>query len=156
MSVAPPSDCRIRPAGSADVPDLFRIRTSVAENAMTMAELAAEGITPASIAAMLESGQAAAWLAFRCGRAAGFAMARREQGDVFALFVLPEHEGRGIGGALLGQAERWLADQGVAEPWLCTGAEPGLRAPGFYRAMGWQAAGRMPDGQLRFVRRPGG
>ncbi|WP_222182885.1 GNAT family N-acetyltransferase [Geminicoccus harenae] len=142
----------VRPAGIADVPALFRIRTAVVENAMTTAELAALGITPSSIAADLDRGEAVAWLALCGGQEAGFSMVRSAEGDVFALFVLPTYEGRGIGRALLREAERWLADRGVVEAWLCTGAEPGLRAPGFYRAAGWREAGRMPDGQLRFVR----
>ncbi|WP_159710914.1 GNAT family N-acetyltransferase, partial [Geminicoccus flavidas] len=142
----------IWPAGIADVPALFRIRTAVVENAMTMAELAALGITPPSVAAALSRGEAAGWLALWGGQEAGFSMVRPAEGDVFALFVLPTYEGRGIGRALLREAERCLADRGVAEAWLCTGAEPGLRAPGFYRAVGWREAGRMPDGQLRFVR----
>jgi len=147
-----PTEFLVRPAGVADVPALFRIRTAVVENVMTMAELAALGITPSGIAAALSHGEAVAWVALCEGREAGFSMVRPVEGDVFALFVLPTHEGRGIGRALLREAERWLAGRGMTEAWLCTGAEPGLRVPGFYRAAGWREAGRMSDGQLRFVR----
>lgn len=143
----------VRPAGEADIPALFAIRTGVRENHMDVQELARAGVTPAAVAALLRDGGAAAWLAEWAGRPAGFAMARADAGDVFALFVLPGFEGRGLGSTLLREAERWLARRGVEEAWLLTGGEPGLRAPGFYAARGWRAAGREADGQIRFTKR---
>ena len=143
----------VRPAGEADIPALFAIRTAVRENHTDLRELARAGVTPAAVAAVLRDGTAAAWLGERDGRPAGFGMARADEGDVFALFVLPEFEGRGLGSLLLREAERWLALRGVGEAWLLTGGEPGLRAPGFYAARGWRATGREADGQIGFSKR---
>ncbi len=138
----------LRAATAADIPAIFAIRLAVRENAMTMAELAANGVTPKAVAGLLAT-TAAGWIA---GAAEGFAIADAEDGNLFALFVRPEREGRGLGRALLRQAESWLASQGWREAWLWTGADRRLRAQGFYRAQGWQNSGWAPAGEERLVR----
>ena len=143
----------IRPAGEADIPAIFSIRTAVTENHMSAAELAAAGITPAMVATSMRAGTAALWLATHRGQACGFAMARADKGDLFALFVLRHAEGLGIGTALLQEAETWLGAHGVTEAWLMTGGEPGLRAPGFYESRCWRLDGTDEDGTLRYVKR---
>jgi len=80
-------------------------------------------------------------------------MADADIGTLFALFVRPEHEGRGIGRALLAAAERWLFDSGRAEIWLLTGAAPALRAHRLYTRAGWRLDGPAEDGQVRYVKR---
>jgi GNAT superfamily N-acetyltransferase len=143
----------LRPATVVDVPTLFAIRTGVRENHMNLEELALAGVTPESVVDLIRSGSAATWIGLWDGEPAAFAMARADRGDVFALFVLPEMEGRGLGGALLSAAEAWLASRGVGTAWLLTGGEPGLKAARFYAAQGWLAKGRQPDGQIRFSKR---
>lgn len=142
----------IRPAAIADIPTLFAIRTAVRENHMSMSELAAAGVTPDAVAELLTSGDAAAWIGLCEGKPSGFSMVRLGEGDVFALFVLPDAEGRGLGSLLLAEAEKWLAFCGVETAWLLTGGEPGLRAASFYASRGWRLAGRERDGQLRFTK----
>jgi len=138
----------LRPATAADIPVLFEIRLAVRENAASRGALTAGGVTPRAVARMLANG-AAAWIA---GAGAGFAMADARDGNLFALFVRPGQEGQGLGRALLRQAEAWLAGRGWRQAWLLTGADPSLRAQGFYRAQGWRVAGRAPRGEQRFVR----
>jgi GNAT superfamily N-acetyltransferase len=53
--------------------------------------------------------------------------------EVRAMFVLPEHSGRGVGRALLTAAERAIAESGRDRAWLVA-TESGL---GFYRAAGY-------------------
>jgi GNAT superfamily N-acetyltransferase len=66
-------------------------------------------------------------------------------------FLLPEHEGRGVGKALLGRVTAWLIEHGCSTPWLMTTANPRLRAQGFYLAQGWRATGQVnEDGEERF------
>jgi GNAT superfamily N-acetyltransferase len=105
------------------------------------------------VAKCLREGTAAVWLATHRGAACGFAMARADTGDLFALFVLRRAEGLGIGTALLQEAETWLGAHGVSEAWLMTGGEPGLRAPGFYESRCWRLDGTDEDGTLRYVKR---
>lgn len=141
----------IRVATPADVEALFDVRTSVRENHQGREELAALGVTPESVAEMLRT-SSRAWLAEMDRRAAAFAMADAALGTVFALFVRPGYEGRGLGRALLAEAERWLFARGWDEVWLLTGSDERLRARGFYRRLGWRDAGVQPDGQVKLVR----
>lgn len=146
---------RVRTATEADVEALFEVRTSVRENHQGLEELAGLGVTPESVAAMLRA-TARAWVAEEDGRALAFSMADAAEGTVFAMFVRPGHEGRGLGRTLMREAEGWLFAAGWSEIWLLTGGDPALRAHGFYRRLGWESAGVQPDGQLRYVKRSPG
>jgi GNAT superfamily N-acetyltransferase len=133
-----------RIATAEDVPDLFRVRTSVWENHQSEEELAALGVTRGSVSQMLGSGQARAWCAIENGAIVGFSMARRSGRDVFALFVLPEFEGRGIGASLLKLAVAWLRQQSGQPIRLTT--ERCTRAYSLYLLWGWREVGELDDG----------
>src|SRR5262249_43787465 len=109
-----------RVAVEADMAGISRVRTSVAENLLTVAQLEERGITNASVAASLRT-SAKGWVAVRDGEIVGFSIADRNSQCLFALFVLPAHEGRGIGGRLLELAVTWLWANGVQRAWLNTG-----------------------------------
>lgn len=79
------------------------------------------------------------WVAEADGAILGFCIAALD-GEVWALFVRPGCEGRGVGQALMAACVDWLAAQGVGEASLETGA--GTRAERFYRRFGWIEAGR--------------
>lgn len=79
------------------------------------------------------------WVAELEGGVAGFCIAAAD-GEVWALFVRPGLEGRGLGQALMAACVDWLAGLGVGEAVLETGA--GTRAEAFYRRFGWIEAGR--------------
>lgn len=142
---------QIRLATLADVEALFEVRTSVRENHQSRAELATIGVTPESIAEMLGS-SSRAWLAEADGQAVAFAMADAGQATIFAMFVRPGYEGRGLGRALMREAEGWLFSQACQEIWLLTGGDPSLRAHGFYVHLGWASAGPQEDGQIKYVK----
>ncbi|WP_207479998.1 GNAT family N-acetyltransferase [Arenibaculum pallidiluteum] len=147
---------RPRVATSAEVEDLFAIRTSVIENHQSREELADLGITPESVAAMLAA-DCRAWICDLDGVPAAFSMAKAGERTVFAVFVRPEAEGRGLGRALLEAAESWLFAQGAAEIWLTTGLDPTLRAHRLYEAAGWRAGDVTADGQRLYTKaRPAG
>lgn len=136
---------RLRPAGPEDVPLMFDIRADVSENQMTADELARINITFETITALLET-EARGWVA----QDTGFAIALPE-GEIFALFVREAAQGQGIGRALLTACEDWLFARHEVIT-LETGADPAIRAHGFYRAMGWRAAGHSLHG-LRYEKR---
>jgi GNAT superfamily N-acetyltransferase len=74
--------------------------------------------------------------------------------DIWALFVDPRHERRGVGRRLHDTVVAWLWSRGLDEIWLTT--ESDTRAHRFYEAAGWQCAGRTERGELRFeLRNPG-
>lgn len=129
----------IRTGQPPDMPDIVRIRTSVRENHLSVEQMAAAGITPQSILADVASGALGFWVAEDGGRIAGFAMADRRDGSVFALFMDEACEGRGYGSALLARCEAWLKHHGIAEASLTT--EPGTKAHAFYVKRGWQLTG---------------
>ena len=64
-------------------------------------------------------------------------MADRATGEFLVIAVLPEYEGKGIGGRLMALAEEWLAASGCKRAWLTTDLDTTLRAYGFYRKRGW-------------------
>lgn len=145
----------VRRATADDVETLFDIRTSVRENHQSRAKLASIGVTPTSVAEML-NGDAAAWIAAHDGIAAAFSMAKGDEQTVFAVFVRPGYEGRGLGSAVLSAAEEWLWQRGAGEIWLTTGAEPEIRAHGFYARRGWRRTDKLLRGDVKYVKsRPG-
>lgn len=142
----------IRVAREADVETLFAIRTSVRENHQSREELAGIGVTAARVAEMLRT-SSRAWIAEVEGEPVAFSMADAEERTVFAMFVRPGYEGRGLGRELMRHAEEWLFERGVEEIWLTTGSDPGIRANGFYRRLGWVDDGLTDDGQIRYLKR---
>ncbi len=136
----------IRLAKLADIDAIFKIRTSVRENHLSQDQLAAMGITPEAISQAI-SETSCAWVAEVSGVPVGFSMVDIEEGCVFAVFVLPEFEGYGLGGNLMHKAESLLFRRHQTI-WLET-AEAS-RASGFYRNLGWQPVKNLPEGDIRF------
>ena len=120
----------IRVATEADIPRMHQIRLSVRENRLS--DPAA--IRPDDYRPMLNE-RGRGWVAELDGRLVGFAVADRLRANIWALFVDPEREGRGVGRALHDAMLDWLFSTGVEEIWL--GTEPGTRAERFYLASGW-------------------
>ena len=82
------------------------------------------------------------------GEVQGFGIVDLSERSIWALFVAPQHEGKGIGSALL-EAMVSCAFEGSRQPLSLT-TTPGTRAESFYRNAGWQVAGVTEDGELRF------
>ncbi|GGH48047.1 GNAT family N-acetyltransferase [Frigidibacter albus] len=142
---------QIRPATVADVAGIFRVRLSVRENHLSLAQLAEMGITEASITQMIRAAPCA-WVAVEGGAVIGFSMVDLEEGSLFAAFVLPLQEGRGLGKALVLAAEEALFGRHPVI-WLETGAAS--RAAGFYRRLGWGHAQDIGEGDIRLEKRCG-
>jgi GNAT superfamily N-acetyltransferase len=88
------------------------------------------------------------WLWEEDGIILGFSAADTRNGSIWALFVAPGHERRGIGRALFEKACDVLRRDGHRTAWLTT--QPGSRADGFYRAAGWKVIGSSAKGELIF------
>jgi len=73
-----------RLATEADLPGIARVRTSVREILLSLAQLAECGITNASVAASFR-GSAQGWVALHEAEIVGFAIADRENHGLFAL-----------------------------------------------------------------------
>jgi len=138
-----------REATGADLPGISHVRTSVVENALTVAQLEERGITNESVAASFLT-DSKGWVAVQGEEIVAFSIADRATQSIFALFVLPAYEGRRIGSVLLDSALRWLWDNGAERVWLTTG--PGTKAVRFYEKRGWTCTGQGPRGDLRYER----
>ncbi|HHP7231321.1 MAG TPA: GNAT family N-acetyltransferase [Xenococcaceae cyanobacterium] len=142
----------IRQAQLEDIETLFEIRTSVKENYQSRAAIAKLGITPETVAQMLQK-DCRAWIAEISGKAIAFSLANATKKTIFGMFVLPEFEGRGAGRALMHEAETWLFSHNIAEIWLVTGNNPKFRAYGFYLHLGWIPVGVEPNGVMKFIKK---
>ncbi|NEQ71214.1 MAG: GNAT family N-acetyltransferase [Symploca sp. SIO2D2] len=146
----------IRVAQKEDIETLFAIRTSVIENHQSREEIAELGITPDSVAQMLQT-DCCAWIAEIEAQPVGFSIANATEKTIFGIFVLPSFENRGVGKALMQATENWFWLQEIEEIWLVTGNDPNLRAYGFYLHLGWIPVGVEPDGdfqgEMKFVKK---
>ena len=140
MKLAP----AIRKAVHADVQRIMQIRHAVREN--RLADPAS--VTAADCAAFID--RAEIWVWVEDGAIQGFAAGDPREGSIFALFVDPAHEGRGIGRALLPFACDTLRAAGFKAATLST--DPGTRAERFYRMNGWIEVGRNGKGEIVFQR----
>jgi GNAT superfamily N-acetyltransferase len=88
------------------------------------------------------------WVWDEDGQILGFSAGDPRDGTIWALFVDPAHERRGIGRALLEAACDALRQGGHRSAMLTT--DPGTRADRFYRAAGWIVVGDSERGELVF------
>ncbi|QNA91134.1 GNAT family N-acetyltransferase [Massilia sp. Dwa41.01b] len=109
---------------------MSRIRLSVTENVLSDPAR----VTPQMYEDFLEkSGRG--WVAEGNGEVVAFCYADRENASIWALFVAPGHEGRGLARTLLALAVDWLFALGHEHVELST--TPGTRADRFYAQQGW-------------------
>src|SRR5262245_45916871 len=124
----------IRRATWDDLPRIFAIRFAVRENQLADSKLdLVRRVTDWLF------DHSTFWVWEDDGGIRGFSAADPRDGMIFALFVDPAHEGRGIGQALLPLACDILRAAGHAEATLTTAA--GTRAERFYRTDGWTEIG---------------
>ncbi len=134
----------IRVAVVTDIDAMHVVRCAVRENRLSRPDR----ITSDDYSAMLGR-DGRGWVAVVDGRIVGFAVADLCRFNVWALFVDPEHEKRGIGRALHDEMMSWfLAQPGVERVWLTTA--PGTRAESFYGRAGWRDCGLDAAGEVRF------
>ena len=132
----------VRIAAPDDIMRMHRIRMSVNEN-----RLSDPGkVQSAHYDAMLRSGRG--WVCEVDGTVAGFAIADLVSCSVWALFVDPQYERRGIGRRLHDTMIEWLFESGAPQISLTT--DPGTRAEHFYVTAGWQRSGDAPNGEVRY------
>ena len=132
----------LRQATRADIAGTHRVRHSVRENKLTSTV-----ITEGDYIREIEiTGRG--WVVESEGRIVAFAIGNATTGNIWALFVDPEHEGRGHGRKLHDVMVEWLWSQGLKRLWLTT--SPATRAERFYRAAGWCEVRGTENGEIRF------
>lgn len=121
---------------------MFRVRMSVRENV-----LVSTVITEADALEAIEL-LGRGWVVESRGEIVAFAVGNSKNGNIWALFVDPDHERRGYGRQLHDTMVDWLWSQGLGRLWLTT--DPGTRAERFYEAAGWKRTGMTGRGEVRF------
>jgi GNAT superfamily N-acetyltransferase len=132
----------IRRARPEDHPRITEIRNSVTENVLSQ-----PGRVTIETYKWFEQ-HPGVWLWEENGRILGFSASDTRDGTVWALFVDPAHEGRGIGRALFAKACDVLRAAGHREGALTT--QPGSRADRFYQRAGWTVVGTSDRGERIF------
>jgi GNAT superfamily N-acetyltransferase len=118
----------LRPAHEADIPRLMEIRAAVRENRLVSLTIGPDDYRP-----YIEDARCWAWE--DAGVIHGFAALDADTASIWALFVDPACEGRGIGRALLDTLVTNARALGLSALTLETGA--GTRAEAFYRRYGF-------------------
>jgi GNAT superfamily N-acetyltransferase len=131
----------LRQANAVDVPAMHEVRLAVRENTLSDPDR----ITEADYLAALDA-LGRTWVVETEGRIAAFASGYRA-GSIWALFVHPDHEGRGHGKALHAKVVDWLWSLGHKRIWLTTA--PGTRAEHFYLSQGWRHCAAESGGDIR-------
>lgn len=129
-----------RPAVATDIPGIQWVRASVREN-----RLVSTIITDDDVRVMIER-DGRGWVVEADRQIVGFSVGNATNGNLWALFVHPQHERRGYGKALHDAAVAWLWSRGIDRLWLTT--EPRTRAQGFYETAGWALVGETDRGEL--------
>ena len=132
----------LRQADRGDIPAMHRVRLAVRENRLTFSVITEEHYIP-----VIEvTGRG--WVIELNGKVLAFAVGNEQSGNIWALFVDPEHEHHGYGRRLHDVMVSWLFSRGLAKLWL--GTDPNTPAQRFYEASGWQFKGMVANGEARY------
>lgn len=121
---------------------MHRVRLAVLENRLTSSVILEEHYIPE----IEVTGRG--WVVTDSTEVVAFAVGNRETQNVWALFVDPQHEGKGHGRRLHDVMVEWLFSEKVQTIWLST--DPGTRAQQFYEAAGWSFRRILPDGEYYY------
>lgn len=133
----------IREALLSDIEQIQFVRNAVKEN-----RLSNPALVPDSDVADYIQNRGKGWVCVEDEKVVGFAIADLKDHNIWALFLLPEYERRGIGRALHDTMMNWYFEQTDHPVWLSTA--PGTRAEQFYRKSGWKDSGTYGKGEVLF------
>jgi GNAT superfamily N-acetyltransferase len=134
---------KFREATIEDIPQMQTVRNSVKENVLSDPALVSyddyvEYITK----------RGKGWVAEEDDKIVGFSVVDLVDKNIWALFVLPAFEKKGIGKQLQQLMLDWYFSQFKETLWLSTA--PLSRADAFYRKSGWKDVGFDGKGEIKF------
>ena len=132
-----------REANITDIKQIQKVRHSVRENVLSNPGL----VTDEDCEEFLTK-RGKGWVCEIENNIVGFAIADLKENNIWALFVQPEFEKKGIGKKLHTAMLNWYFDQTKTNVWL--GTAPDTRAAIFYRLNGWKQAGTHGKGEIKF------
>jgi GNAT superfamily N-acetyltransferase len=130
----------------AEIEDILAmsvVRLAVKENVLSNPEL----VTDADYLDFITR-RGRGWVCEMDREIVGFSIVDLVENNVWALFVHPSFEARGIGKRLHILMLDWYFSQKTEKIWL--GTAPKSRAADFYRKNKWQEIGILKNGELRF------
>lgn len=133
----------IREVTVEDIPSIQKVRNGVKENMLSNPSLVSDEDCRIFIT---ERGKG--WVAEIGGEIVGFSIADLKGNNIWALFLLPGFEKRGIGRKLHDIMLDWYFEQTQKPVWLSTA--PGTRAETFYRTAGWKETGVHGKDEIKF------
>ena len=132
-----------REANINDIKQIQRVRHSVKENVLSNPAL----VTDEDCEEFLTK-RGKGWVCEIENNVVGFAIADLKENNIWALFIQPEFEKKGIGKKLHAIMLNWYFTQTKKDVWL--GTSPNTRAATFYRLHGWKEIGTHGKGEIKF------
>ena len=133
-----------REATISDIPQIQVVRNSVTENTLSNPALVSD-----EDCADFISRRGKGWVCLYDDKVIGFAIADLVEFNIWALFVQPGFDKKGIGKELHRMMLDWYFSQTSETVWL--GTAPNTRAEKFYRSAGWKEVGVHGKGEIKFL-----
>lgn len=132
-----------RQAEIPDIPQIQIVRHTVKENTLSNPAL----VTDADCKEFITQ-RGKGWICEVNGDIVGFSIVDLKENNIWALFLRPEFEGKGIGKELHRLMLDWYFTQTKTTVWL--GTAPNTRAEKFYTNQGWKNVGMVNKGEVKF------
>jgi GNAT superfamily N-acetyltransferase len=132
-----------REAQISDISQIQTVRNAVKEN-----QLSDPSLVPDKDVEEYMTNRGRGWVCEIDGIVVGFAIADLIENNIWALFIHPDFEARGIGKKLHQMMMDWYFVQTQEKVWL--GTAPNSRAEKFYRMQGWKEVGTHGKGEIKF------
>lgn len=133
----------LRQATIGDIPSIQYVRNAVKENMLSDPSLVPDKDVEDYI-----TRRGRGWVCEDEGMITAFAIVSVSDHNVWALFVHPDYERKGLGRLLHDEMMHWYFSETDRDIWLST--SPGTRAEGFYRKSGWKETGVHGKGEIKF------
>jgi ribosomal protein S18 acetylase RimI-like enzyme len=130
-----------RDAKAEDFGRCIEIRGMTRDNSIPAEILEEYGITEETWTPLIKNGSIVGVVSEAPDGVVGFCNGDVNTGEVLAVAVLPEYEGRGLGKSMLSLVTDKLFSVGLEKLWLAAPSDPQFRAHGFYRHLGWIPTG---------------
>ncbi len=132
-----------REANTDDIKQIQVVRNAVKENMLSNPGL----VTDRDCVEYLTL-RGKGWVCEADGTIVGFAIADLIDNNIWALFIHPDYEAKGVGKKLHDLMLNWYFEQKKEHVWLST--SPNTRAEKFYRLQGWKETGLYGKGEIKF------
>ncbi|MCB0443363.1 MAG: GNAT family N-acetyltransferase [Flavobacterium sp.] len=133
----------IREAKVDDIKQIQIVRNSVTENTLSNPDLVTDNDCEVFITL-----RGKGWVCELDNEIIGFAIVDLQENNIWALFLKPKFEKKGIGQLLHNTMLNWYFAQTKEKVWLGTAFN--TRAEKFYRKAGWTAVGTHGSKEIKF------